>query len=450
MDREVRYCTSEDGTSIAYSIAGDGPPLVQCPAAWESFANEMPSMEVYEALARGRTDIRYDFRGVGLSARQAPSYAADCHVADVEALVESAGLSRFAMVASLFSSGLAITYAARHPEQVARLILMRMVTRAEDVIPRETFDGLLSLMQVNWEMASQALADMSVRSSTPEYGIRGAEVLRENMDASTLAEMLTELYETLDVREALKDVKCPTLILHRRDDLPPFAAAQNAAAVIPGAKLLPLAGSGPVSFGPDAEDNVQAMIAFLDEDPDTRAITVQEPVTTSDSALRAVLFTDLVGHTEMMSRLGDDRGRDVLREHERITREVLFAHGGTEVKTMGDGFMASFGSVTKSVECAIALQRAFAERKSDEPLHVRAGINAGEPIEEDGDLFGATVILAARIAAKAEGGEILVADTIRGLCSGKGFLFADRGEFVAKGFEDPVRLFEVSRQSDSR
>ena len=81
--------------------------------------------------------------------------------------------------------------------------------------------------------------------------------------------------------------------------------------------------------------------------------------------------------------------------------------------------------------------------RGDEPLSVRVGLNAGEPIEEDGDLFGATVILASRIAAKAEGGEILVADTVRGLCSGKGFLFADRGEFVAKGFEEPVRVYEV-------
>jgi adenylate cyclase len=155
-----------------------------------------------------------------------------------------------------------------------------------------------------------------------------------------------------------------------------------------------------------------------------------------------VLFTDLVGHTEMMSRLGDERGRNVLREHERITREVLKGNGGTEVKTMGDGFMASFGSVTKAVECAIALQRAFAEREG-EALNVRVGLNAGEPIEENGDLFGATVILASRIAAKADGGEILVADTVRGLCSGKGFLFADRGEFVAKGIEEPVRISEV-------
>jgi class 3 adenylate cyclase len=160
------------------------------------------------------------------------------------------------------------------------------------------------------------------------------------------------------------------------------------------------------------------------------------------SSLATILFTDLVGHTDMMSRLGDEGGRAVLREHERITREVLKQHGGTEVKTMGDGFMASFGSVTRAVECAIALQRAFADSEG-EPLKVRVGLNAGEPIEEDGDLFGATVILASRIAAKAEGGEILVADTVRGLCSGKGFLFADRGEFVAKGFEDPVRIYDV-------
>jgi class 3 adenylate cyclase len=130
---------------------------------------------------------------------------------------------------------------------------------------------------------------------------------------------------------------------------------------------------------------------------------------------------------------------------------VLAAHAGTEVKTMGDGFMASFASVTKATDCAIALQQAFAEHNSSAPeqLHVRVGLNAGEPIEEDGDLFGATVILASRIAAKAEGGEILVADTVRGLCSGKGFLFADRGEFVAKGFEDPVRVYEVRWQEEA-
>jgi class 3 adenylate cyclase len=106
--------------------------------------------------------------------------------------------------------------------------------------------------------------------------------------------------------------------------------------------------------------------------------------------------------------------------------------------------------VTGAVECAIALQRAFEERhhgpgsqSEDEPIHIRIGLNAGEPIEEGGDLFGSTVIMASRIAAQADGGEILASDVVRGLCSGKGFLFADRGENVLRGFEDAVRLYEV-------
>jgi len=165
--------------------------------------------------------------------------------------------------------------------------------------------------------------------------------------------------------------------------------------------------------------------------------------------LRTILFTDLVDHAAMMSRLGDERGRDVLRENERVTREMLRAHSGTEVKTMGDGFMASFGSVSGAVECAVALQKAFAARDADERLDVRVGLNAGEPIEETGDLFGATVILASRIAAKAQGGEILVADTVRGLCSGKGFLFCDRGDFVPKGFDEPLRVYEVKWRDGS-
>jgi adenylate cyclase len=124
----------------------------------------------------------------------------------------------------------------------------------------------------------------------------------------------------------------------------------------------------------------------------------------------------------------------------------LKQNGGAEVKTMGDGFMASFPSVTRGVECAIALQRAFDERNvsAAEPLNVRVGLNAGEPIEEDGDLFGETVIMAARIAAMAKGGEILSSLGVRELCGGKGFLFADRGEHAMRGFEDPVRVFEIS------
>jgi class 3 adenylate cyclase len=168
----------------------------------------------------------------------------------------------------------------------------------------------------------------------------------------------------------------------------------------------------------------------------------QPSLTSAASGFRTVLFTDLVGHTEMMRRLGDDRGRAVLREHERITRDLLKQHGGAEVKTMGDGFMASFASVTKAMDCAIALQRAFAAHEG-EPLQVRVGLNAGEPIEEDGDLFGSTVIMASRIAAQAGAGEILIPEPLRHLLSGKSYIYRDRGETMLKGFEDAVRLYEV-------
>jgi len=124
---------------------------------------------------------------------------------------------------------------------------------------------------------------------------------------------------------------------------------------------------------------------------------------------------------------------------------------------MGDGFMASFGSATKALECAVGIQKAFAASDSGgvaqhaAQLRVRCGLNAGEPIAEDdpdgrADLHGTAVIVAARIAAKAEGGEILVSDVVRQLVAGKGFLFNDRGEHVLKGFEDPVRVFEVRRE----
>jgi class 3 adenylate cyclase len=150
----------------------------------------------------------------------------------------------------------------------------------------------------------------------------------------------------------------------------------------------------------------------------------------------------------MLQRLGDDAWRAVLRDHERITRELLRAHGGTEVKTMGDGFMASFDSATSAVECAIDLQRAFAAWNEGDgakaaSLHVRVGLNAGEPIEEDDDLFVTAVTMAARIMAQGAGGEILVSEVVRALVAGKGFVFEDRGEFAMKGFDDAVRLYEV-------
>ena len=193
----------------------------------------------------------------------------------------------------------------------------------------------------------------------------------------------------------------------------------------------------------DTDRVIQVVNEFLGDAPNAEP----QPDAT---AFRTILFTDIEGHTSMMDRLGDKAGRAVLREHERITREALRAHSGTEVKTQGDGFMASFASATTAVDCAIAMQRTFAEhnRHTNEPISVRVGLNAGEPIAEDGDYFGAMVIVASRVAAQAHGGEIVASNVVRELCAGKRFSFSDRGETTLRGFEDPVRLYDISWRPD--
>jgi len=250
-----------------------------------------------------------------------------------------------------------------------------------------------------------------------------------------------------DLTALLPAVQVPTLVVALDDAWIDMRDQWHRLATeLPNAELRTAHGEtlGVFDFYDEEDELVTVLNDFLGGGAPEGAPSIVVPAP-PPGGLRTILFTDIVGHTEMMQRLGDAKGRDVLREHERITRETLKAHGGAEVKTMGDGFMASFASVTKAMDCAIALQRAFAAHTESmpEPLHVRVGLNAGEPIEEDGDLFGATVILASRIAAKAGAGEILVPDTVRGLLSGKGSVFGDRGEFVPKGFDEGVRLWDV-------
>jgi class 3 adenylate cyclase len=250
---------------------------------------------------------------------------------------------------------------------------------------------------------------------------------------------------TLDLTAVLPRIQVPTLVLHRRGDrITPLSAARAAAAMIPDARFVLLEGDIAYAWLGDPS-YVEKVSEFCREG---RAGSEQAP--TTGSPFRTVLFTDLADHTAMMQRLGDQKGREVLREHERITREVLARHGGAEVKAMGDGFMASFGSAQSALGCAIGLQQAFAVSgvlAGHEEVRLHIGVNAGEPIEEEDDLFGASVILASRVASKARGGQILVTNVVRELVAGKGFVFADAGEFEMKGFEEPVRLYEVSWSS---
>jgi len=162
----------------------------------------------------------------------------------------------------------------------------------------------------------------------------------------------------------------------------------------------------------------------------------------SDPGIRTVLFTDVVNSTTLTQSLGDEAALAILGIHDIIVRDALSTLGGREVKHTGDGIMASFVSVASAVRCAIQIQRELdrhAQANPERPLKVRVGAAAGEPVEQNNDLFGSTVQLAARLCAHAQPEQILVSNAIPDLCIGKGLLFEELGEVVLKGFGSPVR-----------
>lgn len=159
-----------------------------------------------------------------------------------------------------------------------------------------------------------------------------------------------------------------------------------------------------------------------------------------------VLFTDIAGSTAMTQALGDAGAQEVVRAHNRVVREALTQFRGREVKHTGDGIMASFEQASDSVEAAIMMQQganAHTQSNPNLPLYLKIGINAGEPIQEDNDLFGSTVQMSARIVDKAQKNKIFVSDVVKGICSGKSYRFVNRGGFEMKGFDGPVTLWEV-------
>ena len=449
MDLKIQYTTRSDGAKTALATLGRGPYLV-VPPGWVSHLEppeEDPvSTAFWERLAEQHTLVLWDRHGCGLSDRDRTDFTVEDDVLDMEAVVTALGLERFALFGTSAGGAVSIVYAARHPERVTRLALYGTgagYQPGSDPQREAGIEAVLALIRAEWELGSKTMADVFFPGGVDLKTL--AASARRNRAAATgdMAASLLEGAWQADLRPLLPGIHVPSLVLHRRhDQVAPFQFGRELAALLPNARLVPLEGDIHLAAYGDSESVLRPLLEFLAEEEApagiaAEALPAKGPLT--------VLFTDIVGHTEMMQRLGDAKGRAVLREHERITRETLKQHGGAEVKTDGDSFMASFASVSSAVECGVALQRAFAEYSSagDEPIVVRIGLNVGEPIEEEGDYFGSAVILGARIKDQAGGGEILVPEAVRHLLAGKDFLFADRGETALRGFEDPVRLYEV-------
>lgn len=193
---------------------------------------------------------------------------------------------------------------------------------------------------------------------------------------------------------------------------------------------------------------VQAFLGRIGDPVSSRGASDEDDREDIDPAYRSIMFTDLKDSTQIAVQLGDEKAMHLLRVHNAMTREALKDHDGREVKTTGDGFLLSFGSAANAVDCAIAIQESFKkynERHPEESLSVRIGVAAGEPIEEDGDLYGAAVNLAARICDQAEAGRILIAQIVRTEIDecGRVLQFASGGMLELKGFDEPVDVYEV-------
>lgn len=423
---------------------GQGPALVVPPNLMSSHLEmewQIPHRRAaFEGLARGCRVVRYDCRGLGMSQREAIDLSMEAALSDLEAVVDALGLDRFALLRLPGSNDVAVAYAAAHPERVTHLIIWDGHNNDErDAELASQIEAVEPVLASDWDLYRKIRARLISGWDVGSNAQLVEELLRLTHSQDSMAAANQALRMT-DPLPYLPQIQAPTLVLYRVGKPERERSARMFASRIQGASLVAVRET---TFGvyPSAA-GIAEILEFLNPDGDWRRIGHEE---VQHGGLRVLLFCDLEKHTNMMQRLGDEQGRAVLREFEAITREALASYGGEEIKTMGDSFMASFVSAARALECAIALQRAFEARNEtgSEPLNVRVGLSAGEPIEEDDDLFGASVILAARIADQAEGGEIVAANVVRELAAGKGFLFADRGEADLRGFEDPVHLYEI-------
>ncbi len=442
----IRYTTTEDGFSIAYLDTGEGYPIFHIPYPMNHLQLQWEHgvfRESFEAMAGRYRLVAFDGRGQGLSDRQSGDHGIDKLLLDAEAVVKATGLERFALFSG-FSTPLALAFAAKYPEMVSHLLLWCPMQRRspdrEDPHALEEAHRLLS--GIDWEFYLETLTFWLGFDPVTDEGSRVYEYLREGVDPDAYRQIFEGIGD-FDGSDLVPLIKAPALVMQpRQARMVDMASARMLASVLPDSQIAVFEGRVSIPSGPELPRIMDTIDKFIGIDSQkTSAGAVSAPT----GGLQTILFTDVEGSTDLTDRFGDARSRELMRTHEEITRRALSEFGGAEIKTMGDGFMTSFTSATAALDCAIALQRSFNlhNETAEAQLRIRIGINAGEPIAEDGDLFGTAVIVAARVAARADGDEILTTDVVRQLVAGKDYLFSDRGIAPLKGFDEPLHLYEV-------
>jgi class 3 adenylate cyclase/pimeloyl-ACP methyl ester carboxylesterase len=450
---EVRYCTTPDGVRIAYAVDGAGPPLLLLPMTAEStFLDHLvpPYAAFRRALNEGRAIVRVNPRGTGLSERELPEggLALDAAVVDLEAVCAAASLDRVSILAPYAGCMTVATFAARHPERIARLVFFAPYARPPATRSKEEFAAVVHLCRANWETASQVVSDLAGRRGYGELSLQLAELLRRSVGGELYAAGLASVVD-VDVRPLLKEIAAPALVLHRDgDQAVPEDAAREFVAGLPNARFITFQDPG-YSYFVGGEDKIlNAINAFLDEDPQTRRVqsssarAVEPSRAELPSGTAVILFTDIAESTALTERLGDDAFRAAARELDGRLRAAIREANGMPIegKRLGDGLLATFASARD----ALAAARRCVELSAESELRLHVGVHAGDITREEGDIYGGAVNIAARICDLCEPGAVLVSQTVRDLArTSAGVAFDDRGEQQLKGIADAVRLYEV-------
>jgi pimeloyl-ACP methyl ester carboxylesterase len=440
MQPETRYAKSGD-VNIAYQVVGDGPiDLVWVPGfishvevGWEdpSFAR------FFQRLASFSRLILFDKRGTGLSDRVSVKELStlEQRMDDVRAVMDAVGSERAALLGYSEGGPMCALFAATYPERTSALVLYGAFTRLTDFRPSaDQLQLVLDAMERSWGQESNLHQVAPSRADDQHFKEWWARY--ERLGASPGAAVaVTRMNFEIDIRHVLPAIRVPALILHRTGDrLVAVERGRNMAEQIPEAKYVELPGVDHLPFIGDAD-------AILDEVQEF--LTGVRPAPYPDRVLATVLFTDIVSSTQRAAELGDRRWHDLLDSYYALARRELGRFRGREVKTTGDGFLATFDGPARGIRCACAVSGEAGQLG----LAIRAGLHTGECEIMGEDVGGIAVHIGARVSAEAAAGEVLVSSTVKDLVAGSGIGFEDRGPHALKGVPEEWRLFAVERDS---
>ena len=439
---ETRYARlGED--RLAYQVFGQGPPdlvltigsLGSIDLAWE----EPGSVLFLRRLASFSRLILFDRLGVGNSDPRPldPLSPWESFAEELVAILDEVGSERTAIMGHLDAGPMALFFAATRPERTGALVLVNTTAKwvaADDYpvgVPPEAAEALLDQTDQLWGTEAIAAMVMPSRAGDERFGRWHARVQRTIASPRT-AHAFNRALADIDARPMLALVQAPTLILHRHDyHIIPLEQARYLADHIHGAKLVELPGADALLVWETPELALGYVEEFL-----TGSRRTAEPT----RVLATVLFTDIVGSTERVGRLGDRRWRDLLDTHDEVARRLVEGMGGRLIKTTGDGILATFDGPGRGIRCATRLQDELAIIG----LQLRAGLHVGEVELRDGDVGGMAVHIAARVMTVARPGEILVSRTVRDLVVGSDLVLEDRGTHTLSGVEGRWQLFAVA------